>query len=142
MSTLQDYQTALDAKIVALGSTRLLSDHIDEYDRLVRGQIHHQLRVAHGGIDDEFTTNVSYELVQTTILLHRFLSLLEAEAGGAYSGTEDLADAVKSIADPDFFESMTEVYNIVSGGEIDAGGITREGDVLTQEISVTVSLTP
>lgn len=145
MATIITFESDIDAALLALASptTEIPNSRFSEsLDDLTRGTVYHQVQVSPEGQDTRHSANLSYELATAKIRFLLALTVGQSDAAAGWSATPNLAAAVIAAAKPAFFEDLASVYAIAGGGEIDASEMSRDGDVLSAELTVTVALIP
>ncbi len=146
MATIIDFANEIDAGLVAGPATTKIpnsrfSEDLDVMNRAV-ATVFHQVQVFPAGHDGAHSANLSYELASARIRFVLGLTAGQADDAAAWSAATNLAAAMVAASKPSFFEDLASVFQIVTGGEIDTSEMTRDGDVLSQDVTVTVALTP
>ena len=144
MATIITFESDIDAALVAGPATTKIpnSRFSEDLDHLVRGTVYHQVQVFPAGQDSQHSAQLSYELASARIRFVLALTAGQADSAAAWSAATNLSAAAIAAAKPSFFEDLASVFQIVGGGEIDTSEMTRDGDVLSMDVTVTVALTP
>ena len=131
MATVANVATQAATAIEALGSspTRMGSDRRTDLESIASGATKYQLRVWHASKDDQFSSNVNYDVAAIEVAIHHYLASATAErtyTEGAMLTEQDslLAksfwtdlDAVFGVDDqllPGTTESPERVGNVIS----------------------------